>query len=119
MSYKNAMGFTSIASMASGETLTAEVDLTQAFDRVLVGIPTMASGTDILFKVAAKSGDTYRQLYHEPVVDSTTPTKVQINSSVTQAYVPLSILGARYLKVELSTAMTATSAQFDVVGISL
>ncbi len=119
MSYKNAMGFTSIASMASGETLTAEVDLTQAYDKVLVGIPTMASGADVLFHIAAKSGGTYRQLYHEPIVSSTTPTKVQINSSVTQAYVPLSIMGARYIKVELSTAMTSTSAQFDIVGISL
>lgn len=119
MSYKNAMGFTDIASMASGETLTAEVEFPVAFDRVLVGIPTMASATNVLFKVAAVAGGTYRQLYHEPVAATTTPPAVSISSAVTQAYVPLSIMGARFLKVELSTAMTATSAQFDIVGISL
>lgn len=119
MSHKNAMGYTSIASMASGETTTAEVDMRQAFDRVLLGIPTMASATNVLIKVAAKSGGTYRQLYHEPVAATTTPPSVSISSAVTQAYVPLTIMGAQYLKVELSTAMTATSAQFDIVGISL
>jgi hypothetical protein len=118
-SYKNAMGYTSIASMASGETLTAEVDLKQAFDRVLIGIPTMASGADVLLQCAAKTGDTYRNLYHEPIVSSTTPVKIQVDSSITQAYVPFSVLGAQFIKVELSTAMTATSAQFDIIGISL
>lgn len=113
------MGFTSIASMASGATLSSEIDLTQAYDKVLVGIPTMTSGCNVLFQVSAISGGTYRQLYHEPIVSSTTPTKVSVNSSVTQAYVPLSILGARFIKIELSTAMTATSVRFDVVGISL
>lgn len=117
MAYKRTMPYT--ASMASNETLTAEVDLGQAFDKILLGIPTMASGTDVLIKVAGSSGGTYRNLYHEPVVDSTTPTKVQINSSVTLAYVPFNIAGSQYIKVELSTAMTATSAQFDIVGLSL
>ncbi len=117
MAYKRSLPFT--ASMASGETLTTYVDLTQAYDRVLLGIPTMASGTDVLVQVAGTSGGTYRNLYHEPIVSSTTPTKVQIDSSVTQAFVPLEILGAEYIKIELSTAMTATSAQFEIVGISL
>lgn len=117
MAYKRSMPYT--ASMASGSTLTAEVDLNQAFDKVLLGIPTMASGCDVLLQVAASSGGTYRNLYHESTVGSTTPTKVQIDSSVTQAYVPYNIAGAQYVKVELSTAMTATSAQFDLVGISL
>lgn len=116
MAYKRTMPFT--ASMASGETLTSEVDLGQAFDQVIVGIPTMASGTDVLIQIAGSSGGTYRNLYHEPSVGSTTPTKVQINSSVTQAYVPFSVGGSQYIKMELSTAMTATSAQFDIVGLS-
>lgn len=116
MSYKRAMPYT--ASMASGETSTSEVDLGQAFDKVLLGIPTMASGTDVLVKVAPSSGGTYRNIYHQPAVDSTTPTKVQIDSSVTQAYVPLDC-GAQFVKVELSTAMTATSAQFTILGVSL
>ena len=113
------MGFTDIASMASGETTTAEVQLPQAFDKVLVGIPTMASATNVLFKVAAVSGGTYRQLYHEPVNGTPTPVSISISSAITQAFIPLSVLGAEFLKVELSTAMTATSAQFDIVGISL
>lgn len=117
MSYKRSMGY--IASMASGSTSTSEVDLGQAFDRVLLGIPTMASGCDVRVQVARASGDTYRNLYHEPKVDSVTPTIVNVDSSVTQAYVPLSVMGAQYVKVEITTAMTATSAQFDLVGISL
>jgi len=117
MSYKRSMPF--VVTMSSGLTLTSEVALPQAYDRVLLGIPTMTSGTDVLIQVAERTSGTYRNLYHEPVVDSTTPTKVQINSSVTQAYVPLNIAGAEHIKVELSTAMTATSVEFDIVGISL
>lgn len=117
MAYKRSMPYT--ASMASGETLTAEVDLKQAFDRILLGIPTMASGANVLIQVADSSGGTYRNLYHEAVVDSTTPVKMDIDSSITQAYVPISVQGSQYMKVELSTAMTGTSAQFNIVGISL
>lgn len=117
MAYKRSMPYT--ASMASGETLTAEVDLNQAFDKILLGIPAMASGCNVLIKVAASSGGTYRNLYHEAVVDSTTPVEMSVNSSVTQAYVPITVQGSQYMKVELSTAMTATSAQFDIVGVSL
>lgn len=117
MSYKRSMPYT--ASMASGETLTAEVDLGQAFDKILLGIPTMASGADVLIQMAGTSGGTYRNLYHGAVVDSTTPVLMQINSSITQAYVPVNAIGSQYVKIELSTAMTATSAQFDIVGISL
>jgi hypothetical protein len=117
MAYKRSMGYT--ASMASGSTLTAEVDLGQAFDRVLLGVPTMASGCNVRLQVARATGDTYRNLYHESQVDSTTPTIIDIDSSVTQAYVPVGVMGAQYVKVEITTAMTATSAQFDLVGISL
>lgn len=116
MAYKRSLPFA--VTMSSNTTLTSEVNLTQAYDTVLLGIPTMASGTDVLIQVANTSGGTYRNLYHEPVVDSTTPTKIQINSSVTQAYIPLKC-GAQYVKVELSTAMTATSVEFDLLGISL
>ena len=117
MAYKRTLPY--VVTMTSGNTLTSEVDLSQSYDKILLGIPTMTSGCDVLIQVAEKSGGTYRNLYHEPVVDSTTPTKLQINSSVTQAYVPLHIQGSQYMKVELSTAMTATSVEFDIVGISL
>tara|TARA_R110000796_G_scaffold187266_1_gene304167 strand:- start:1008 stop:1361 length:354 start_codon:yes stop_codon:yes gene_type:complete len=116
MAYKRAMTY--VTTMACGVTSTSEVDLEQAFDQILVGIPTMTSGCDVLIKVAGFSGDTYRNLYHEPKVDSTTPTKVQINSSVTQAYVPFRVGGCQFVKVELSTAMTATAVEFDIVGLS-
>lgn len=117
MAYKRSMPYT--ASMASGSTLTGEVDLGQAFDTILLGIPTMASGCNVLVQVASTSGGTYRNLYHGAVVDSTTPVKLDIDSSVTQAFVPISPACSQFVKIELSTAMTATSAQFDVVGISL
>lgn len=117
MAYKRTLPYS--LSLSSGLTLTSELDLLQSFDRILLGIPTMASATNVLVQVAATSGGTYRNLYHEPVNGSTTPAKVSISSAVSQAYVPLEILGSRYMKVELSTAMTATAVEFDVVGISL
>ena len=117
MAYKKVMPFS--VSLASGVTLTSEVALPQAFDQVYLGIPTMTSGADVLVQVAKKSGGTYRNLYHPSKADSTTPTKLQINSSVTQAYVPLPVGGFQFLKIELSTAMTATPAEFDILGVSL
>jgi len=120
MAYKRSMPY--VATMTSGLTLTSEVDLDQAFDHVLLGIPTMASGTDVRVQVAGESGGTYRNIYLSPQTggaDAQTAVVYNIDSGITQAYIPVPVQGCQHMKVELTTAMTATSVEFEIVGISL
>lgn len=102
-------------SMPSGATLsTAMGPLPGHFERVGVEIHSMASGTDIYFKVS-HDGTTYRRLYHSPGISNANPGPIYLASSVTNCNVELDHDGFKYWKVELSTAMTATTACFNLV----
>lgn len=113
MGYKPVSNFST--TLSSGVTLSDEIDLGRGWDLVSVEIPTMTSGTDVYFQAAATSGGTYRRLHHRLTASDDSPVAMNVNSSITQAIVPLEFVQSRYLKIELSTAMTATSAQFNVI----
>lgn len=100
--------------MASGSTLTSAVDLGGSYGNIMVEIPSLASGTDVRFQVSDASDGTFRQLYFGPEAASTDPVIVNIKSSITQCYFPLK-MHAQHIKVEHTTAMTATSAQFKIL----
>lgn len=97
--------------VASNVTASSALDLGGAYNRVMLGIPTMTSGTDVCIQASDSESGTFRRIYHEPKVDSTTPTLVQIASSVTNCFVPLNI-SAQFVKVEFTTACTASSHNF-------
>lgn len=101
--------------VASGVTLSSGIDLSRAYAKLSLEVPTMASGTDVYLQVSSDNS-TFRRLYHAPVAGTTTPPALVIPSSVTNCIVPVSVAGVRYVKIELSTAMTATSAQFNLIA---
>jgi hypothetical protein len=100
--------------MASGDTLSSEIPLKGAFSRVALRIPTMTSGCDVYLQAAGVSGGTYERVYATAVGDST-PAAVFVDSSVTNAIVPFGAPPSKWLKIELSTAMTATTVNFEVI----
>ncbi len=100
--------------IASLVTSTSAFDLGGAYGKIMVGIPTMASATAMFFRACDTETGTFKRIYHEPVVDSTTPTAVQIDSSVSAAYVPLNV-GAQFFQIALTSATTETSYTFKVL----
>lgn len=105
-----------VATMASGATLSTEVDLSKSFSRVYLEIPSMASGTDVFLQGANASGGTFRRIYMAPSNSDDTPSAWSVDSTITNCFVE--IPGAlRFVKVELGTAMTATTANFNFVGV--
>lgn len=99
----------------SGVTLSDAIDLGRGWENISVEIPTMTSGTDIFFKAASELTGTYRRCHHGLTSSLDTPAAINIDSSITQCFVPLDAIKVRYLKVELGTAMTATAATFKIV----
>lgn len=100
-------------SMASDVTLSTLVDLGQGWGHYAIEIPTMASGTDIYIQGAVTDGGTFRRCYVWGA--ASTPEK-NIASSVTNTFLSLRETKLpRYVKVELSTAMTATPATFKFI----
>ena len=101
-------------SVASGDTMSDAQDLGGAYQKVLLGIPTMSSGTDIRLWVAASEDGTYRKLYHRPEAVSGVVVAMNIDSSITQAFVPVE-LHSQFFKVEIGSYMTDTVTTFDVI----
>lgn len=99
----------------SGVTLSDAIDLGRGWENLTVEIPTMTSGTDIFFQGSSELNGTYRRCHHGLTNSLDNPAAINIDSSVTQCFVPLDAIHLRYLKVELGTAMTATAATFKVV----
>jgi len=100
--------------IASAATSSSAIDLGGGYKKVMVGIPTMTSATDIFFRVSDTEDGTFRRIYHSPKVDSTTPTAVQYDSSVTNCYVPVDI-AARFFQIAYTSATTEASQTFKVL----
>ena len=100
--------------MNSGLTLTSALDLGGGYNGYLLGIPTMTSATDIRLRCSPTLDGTYRPLYLEPVAGTQTPVVFNANSTVTNCYVPIKT-SARFIKVEFTTATTASSHVFELI----
>jgi hypothetical protein len=114
MSYGPVQVF-SITTMASGATLSSAVDLQKAYNKISLVVPSMASGTDIYLHGSTELAGTYRRINHSPNSVSATAGALFISSSISNCIVPLNNLHVQYVKVELSTAMTATTAAFKLI----
>lgn len=97
---------------ASNVTLTSALDLGRAWQNVYLEVPTMTSGCDIYLKAAATSDGTFRRVYTK-VNSATVANPWYVLSSITQCLVDVPA-GFQHIKVELTTAMTATSVNFKV-----
>jgi len=100
--------------IASGVTLSSAITIPICGNHWQIEIPTMTSGTDIYIK-GSSDGTTFRRIYHRPTLATSAVTALLIGSAATNCMVDLDILNYPYVKIELSTAMTATSAAFKVI----
>jgi len=100
--------------MSTGTTSTSAINLGGSFEKIMIGIPTMASGTNHYFKVSDSESGTFRRLYHNSTVGTAKPTVVVVDSSVTNCYVPINC-SAQFLKIELTTAATAAAHTYKLI----
>lgn len=103
---------------ASGSTYTSAVDLGGAYGKYLFMIPTMTSGSDLGLLVSDLEDGTFRRLY---AMAQATPTftvaAMNFDSAVTNCAIPID-LAAQYIKVEIKSAMTASTAEFKFICCS-
>lgn len=96
------------ATMAAGATLSVEVDLKRYFRTVRLLVPTHASASDWYIQACEQSGGTFRRIASVNANTATVQLKdFTILSAVSNRMVEIPALGARYVKVEASTANVA------------
>jgi hypothetical protein len=91
--------------IASGVTMSSAFVLNKSYNKISLVIPSMASGTNIMFRVAPTESGDYKKLFHQPTVTSAAVSFV-IVSSISDCVVPIPNLHAQYIKIEHSSATT-------------
>lgn len=114
MSYGPVQVF-NIATMASDATLSAAIDLSKSFNKLSLVIPSMTSGTDIYIKAAPTLTGTYMRVFHPPSASTSVVGAWFVGSAVTNCIVPINNTNLQFVKVEFSTAMTASTANFKII----
>lgn len=104
------------ATMASGSTLSTYVNVPVSFNKILLEVPTMVSGTNIYMKGALSASGTFRRIMNPSTnVTGIAPSYFNIASSVTGGNFVEVPFCFPYMKVELTTAMTDTVTNFNLV----
>lgn len=89
--------------MTSGALSSTVADVTYAWGRVFLEVPTMASGD--LFIMASSDNSTFRRVMREQGNTATVHMSFTILSAVSQRMVPIPA-GFRYYKVESTSGCT-------------
>lgn len=101
--------------MASGGTLTAQLDLGRSFNTMYFVVPSMVSNSQIFIQGSEVTGGNYRRI-KMPVINTTTvaaPNDFNIASAATNCMVPMPN-GFQYLKIE-TTATVDNGQTFKVI----
>ena len=103
-----------IVTMASGGTLTSQIDLSRAWNTVYLVVASMNSNTQLHIQGSDSNGGTFRRLYHPTLNSSTVGTNVfAIASAMSNGIVPIPN-SVRFLKVE-STATVDDGCTYKMI----
>ncbi len=103
-------------SMASDTTLSSGIDLARAWNRVYLQIPSMVSGTDICLQGAYSAAASYMRVMANVVNTATIAANTfTIQSGFSNRIIPIPVEGIQYIKIEYTTATTATSQIFRII----
>jgi hypothetical protein len=104
------------ATMASGSTLSTYINVSVSYNKILLEVPTMTSGTNIYMQGAVSASGTFRRIMNPSTnVTGVAPSYFNIASSVTGGNFVEVPFVLPYMKVELTTAMTDTTSNFNLV----
>ena len=100
--------------LTTGATLTSALDLqTRPWTNIYLDIPTMASASDFYIQGSAEN-DNYRRIMHPVINGQSDPNTFIIGSAAANKIVPIPN-GVRFIKIELSTALTSNSLEFRLI----
>ncbi len=105
---------TALFDISESTTLTAEVDLGDVFDTLLIRIPTITAAS-ISVKVAEASGGTFQDLYMT-IPTTGAPIQVKTSSATTAHILQLPLGGFQYIKL-LSSAEQGEDRSCSVCGV--
>lgn len=98
--------------MASGATLTSELDFGRSFAKVYID-PTGAA-SEVRIQASNQTAGTYRQVYQPSINSSTVGANIfKIPSSVSGGFIEIPA-GLRFIKVE-TTAAVANGLTFNLI----
>ena len=100
--------------LASGATSSSGYDFGRAFQNVYLEIPSMASGSDFYIQ-GSSDGTTFRRVMHPPVASSSIQVQTFVIGSAATGRIVQVPAGFRYMKVEVSTALTDTVSTFNFI----
>ena len=95
--------------------VSAEVDLGNIYQKLVVLIPTLTGGT-VTIHVSNTPGGTYYPIYH--LKANTGDATQNTTSAATSHMVVFDIGGAQYIKVVCGTTQTTTDKTFLVKGVN-
>jgi hypothetical protein len=101
--------------IAKDGTLSAEVDLARAYEKLMVVIPTIDEAS-ISVKVSEKSGGTFQDLYLTSLTDGD-DDKAITTAGVGGITWTVYIGGFQFIKLLASAAQTTAAVTFRVCGI--
>uniref|UniRef100_A0A6M3L363 Uncharacterized protein n=1 Tax=viral metagenome TaxID=1070528 RepID=A0A6M3L363_9ZZZZ len=104
-----------VADPPEAGTLSPEVDLGRAYQRIMVVIPTIDEAS-VNIQVAEKTGGTFQDLYITSLTDGD-DDKIITTASVggTTWVAPLG--GFQFIKIQTSAAQTTAAVTFRVCGV--
>ncbi len=105
---------TALFDISESATLTAEVDLGDVFDTLLIRIPTIDSAS-ISVKVAEASGGTFNDLYMT-IPTSGANIQVKTDKATTAHIIQMPLGGFQFIKLLASDAQAADRT-FNVCGV--
>jgi hypothetical protein len=96
-------------SMAAAATATASLDLSGAFHKIILEVPTMTlAAASPIYIQGSSDGSTFRRIAQDTNSATAQTNDLMLASGLANRMVPVSIFGCRYLKIETSAAATAT-----------
>ncbi len=105
---------TALIDQSEDDDLTAEVDLGDVYDSILIRIPTLTSSS-ISLKVAEVSGGTFQDLYMT-IPTSGANIQVKTSKATTAHIIQMPLGGFQFIQISASDAQAADRS-FSVCGV--
>jgi hypothetical protein len=105
---------TGLIDISEDDDLTAEIDLGDVYDTVIIRIPTLTSSS-ISLQVAEASGGTFNDLYMT-IPTTGKPIQIKTDKATTAHIVQMPLGGFQYIKIAASDAQ-GDDRTFNLCGV--
>lgn len=100
--------------LTTGSTSTSALDIGGGYGEIMLGLPSFATNFSTRILVSGYEDGTFRNLYNAPGNTATAATIYTIASGISNCFIPVPVR-SQFLKIEVTTATSDTSATFEVI----